>query len=94
MKAIMLGGACDMQGNTEQYLPLEDSPSTRQGFGRFCLCNALKLTGNCTTNVQVGVASGSVRSDVSCLKMCGLQHFLGHRGCHPRLPCLRHTTLF
>lgn len=62
MKAVMLGGACDMQGNTEQYLPLEDSPSMRQGFGRFCLCNALKLASNCTTNVQVGgvrlVASG------------------------------------
>jgi subtilisin family serine protease len=54
MKAVMLGGACDMQGNTEQYLPLEDSPSMRQGYGRFCLCNALKLGGNCTTNVQVG----------------------------------------
>lgn len=54
MKAVMLGGACDMQGNTEQYLPLEDSPSMRQGFGRFCLCNAVKLASNCTTNMQVG----------------------------------------
>jgi subtilisin family serine protease len=56
MKAVMLGGACEMQGNTEQYLPLEDSPSTRQGFGRFCLCNALKLAGNCTTNMQVSLS--------------------------------------
>jgi hypothetical protein len=57
MKGVMLGGACDMQGNTEQYLPLEDSPSMRQGFGRFCLCNAVKLASNCSTNLQVGVGS-------------------------------------
>lgn len=53
MKGVMLGGACDMQGNTEQYLPLEESPSMRQGFGRFCMCNALKLASNCSTNLQV-----------------------------------------
>lgn len=59
LKAVMLGGACDMQGNTEQYLPLEDSPSMRQGFGRFCMCNALKLLNNCTTNLQVRALGGS-----------------------------------
>lgn len=59
MKAVMLGGACDMQGNTEQYLPLEDSPSMRQGFGRYCLCNALKLANKCNTNMQVGLVSST-----------------------------------
>lgn len=64
MKAVMLGGACDMQGNTEQYLPLEDSPSMRQGFGRFCLCNALKLLNNCTTNLQVRGLTSFWESDI------------------------------
>lgn len=58
LKAVMLGGACDMQGNTEQYLPLEDSPSMRQGFGLLCLCNSLRLGSNCTTNMQVRGAGG------------------------------------
>ncbi|KAF8071088.1 tagC [Scenedesmus sp. PABB004] len=53
LKAVMMGGACDMKGNTEQYLPLEDSPSMRQGFGRLCLCSSLRLTGLCNTNIQV-----------------------------------------
>jgi hypothetical protein len=53
IKAVMMGGACDMKGNTEAYLPLEDSPSMRQGFGRLCLCSSLKLSGKCNTNVQV-----------------------------------------
>ncbi|KAF6265943.1 hypothetical protein COO60DRAFT_1697601 [Scenedesmus sp. NREL 46B-D3] len=53
IKAVMMGGACDMKGNTEAYLPLEDSPSMRQGFGRLCLCSSLRLAGKCSTNVQV-----------------------------------------
>jgi len=93
MKAIMLGGACDMQGNTEQYLPLEDSPSMRQGFGRFCLCNSLKLLGgadNCTTNVQVRDGQhGAVVEDTGLVLCQGSWHVLqdqsmsvcGHVGC-------------
>jgi Subtilase family len=53
IKAVMMGGACDMKGNTEQYLPLEDSPSTRQGFGRLCLCSSLHLSDRCKVNLQV-----------------------------------------
>ncbi|WIA11875.1 hypothetical protein OEZ85_011961 [Tetradesmus obliquus] len=53
IKAVMMGGACDMKGNTEAYLPLEDSPSMRQGFGRLCLCSSLKLASKCNTNLQV-----------------------------------------
>lgn len=53
IKAVMMGGACDMKGNTEQYLPLEESPSNRQGFGRLCLCSSLKLAGKCDTSLQV-----------------------------------------
>jgi len=53
IKAIMMGGACDLKGNTEQYLPLESSPSMRQGFGRMCLCSSLKLAGKCDINLQV-----------------------------------------
>lgn len=62
VKAVMMGGACDMKGNTEQYLPLEESPSFRQGFGRLCLCSSLRLAGKCETKLQVSEQSVSVLS--------------------------------
>lgn len=64
IKAVMLGGACDMKGNTEQYLPLEESPSIRQGFGRLCLCSSLKLSGKCNINLQVRGVTASKAAEM------------------------------
>lgn len=43
IKAVLLGGASAMVGNSEASLPLEGPPSYRQGFGRVNLTRALPL---------------------------------------------------
>jgi hypothetical protein len=45
LKAVLLGGASDMMGYTELSLPLEPSPSFRQGFGRLNLTRATPVAG-------------------------------------------------
>jgi hypothetical protein len=52
IKAVLLGGAVDMVGNTVEGLPL-DPMGSRQGYGRVNLTNSLKLVGG-AQNLQVG----------------------------------------
>ena len=54
VKAVLLGGAADMVGFTEEGLPLEPAPSYRQGFGRVNLTRALPLGGSGGWRMQVG----------------------------------------
>ncbi len=46
LKAVLLGGASNMVGNTEASLPLEPAPSFRQGYGLVNLTRSLPLAGN------------------------------------------------
>lgn len=58
MSLAVLGGAANMLGvspnldNSIYSIPLEDSPSSRQGFGRVMLSQTLPLNGS-RINLQV-----------------------------------------
>ena len=62
---FLSGGAANMLGvspNADKSvysIPLEDSPSTRQGFGRVALSRSLPIL-NCSFNIQVRRAPSSV----------------------------------
>ena len=68
VRAVMLNGAGEMLGVTEEGLPLDASPSVRQGFGRVYLAASVKLAGvdNSPSGIFVAdvedIAAGQVRS--------------------------------
>ena len=55
VKAVIIGGATPLSGFTEAGLPLEPTPSRRQGYGRVTLSQSLPIGGsNQDWRMQVG----------------------------------------